>query len=325
MPGTCCRCNGNGRCKDCSCQKMGKRCLNCLPACKGACSNLSIEVASLSQSAEESSSHLPTRIPTTSPMLLPSPPSALRPSVVVPTTSSMQPPVPSVSQASTISTAIPVPVVIGNEHGTATQASPQHVHINDDAPHDIPASRTMPPPRNLPPSTQMTPPNFIWSESMNGEDFIQAVSAAYEETIHWRRNLFLTPSGKAGKPFISEMARLFGAYGEGSPWNLSPSKLIMPALLLQKPHASSKAREHATCLQRRLISWKEGDIDILIREGRTIQKHLRQVTGRRNDDQKITRIFTKLMFEGKVRAAMRVLSVEGKGASVAPRQRPDHR
>ena len=318
MPETYCRCNGNGRCKACSCQKMGKRCLNCLPARKGTCCNLSIQVASLPQSAEESSSHLPTRLYTTSPMLLPLPPSALRLSAVVSTTSSMQSPVPLVSQASTISTAIPVPVVIGNEHGTATQASPQHVHINDDAPHDILASRTMPPPRNLPPSTQMSPPNFFWSESMNGEDFIQVVSAAYEEIIHWRRSLFLTPSGKAGKLFVSEMARLFGAYGEGSALKSIALKaaMIMPALLLQKPYASSKAREYAACLQCRLISWKEGDIDILIREGRTIQKHLRKVTGCRNDDQRITCIFTKLMFEGKVRAAMRVLSVEGKGASL---------
>ena len=50
---------------------------------------------------------------------------------------------------------------------------------------------------------------------MNGENFIQAVSAAYEEIIHWRRNLFLTP-GKTGKLIVSEIARLFGAYGEGS-------------------------------------------------------------------------------------------------------------
>ena len=184
MPGTCCRCNSNRRCKAYSCQKMGKRCLNCLPARKGTCCNLSIEVASLPQSAEESSSHLPTRLPTTFPMLLPLPPSALRPSAVASTTSSMQSPVPLISQAPTISSAIPVPVMIGNEHGTAAQASPQHVHINDDAPHDILASRTMPPPRNLPPSTQTSPPNFIWSESMNGEDFIQVVSAAYEEIIH---------------------------------------------------------------------------------------------------------------------------------------------
>ena len=73
---------------------------------------------------------------------------------------------------------------------------------------------------------------------MNGEDFIQAVTAAYEEIIHWRRNLFLTPSGKAGKLFVSEMARLFRAYGEGSALESIALKaaMIMPALLLQKPY-----------------------------------------------------------------------------------------
>ena len=49
---------------------------------------------------------------------------------------------------------------------------------------------------------------------------------------------------------------------------------------------------------------------------RTIQKRLRHTTGRMNDDQKITRIFTKLMFQGKIRAAMHFLSVEGKGTSL---------
>ena len=37
MP-TCCRCNGNGRCLNCSCCKMGKHCLNCRR--KNRCRNL---------------------------------------------------------------------------------------------------------------------------------------------------------------------------------------------------------------------------------------------------------------------------------------------
>ena len=52
-------------------------------------------------------------------------------------------------------------------------------------------------------------------------------------------------------------------------------KLAMtaPALLLQKPSATSKSKEHSQCLSRRLASWKEGRIEDLIK-GRTIQKHL---------------------------------------------------
>ena len=153
---------------------------------------------------------------------------------------------------------------------------------------------------------------------MNGVDFTQAVSAAYEEVIHWQRNLFLTPSGHAGKQFASKLARLFHAYGEGS--SLEPitlkAAMIMPALILQKPHASSKARDHVICLQRRLISWQEGDIDNLMREGRTIQQHLRKTSSHMEDDQRLAHTFSKLMFQEKVQAALRLLSADGKGSSL---------
>ena len=36
----CCRCNGSGRCKNCSCVKAGKVCIDCLPSKRQACSNI---------------------------------------------------------------------------------------------------------------------------------------------------------------------------------------------------------------------------------------------------------------------------------------------
>ena len=52
-------------------------------------------------------------------------------------------------------------------------------------------------------------------------------------------------------------------------------KLAMtaPVLLLQKPSATSKSKEHSQRMTRRLAQWKEGRIEDLIK-GRTIQKHL---------------------------------------------------
>ena len=69
-------------------------------------------------------------------------------------------------------------------------------------------------------------------------------------------------------------------------------------------------------LKRRLASWQEGDIDNLMREGRTIRQHLRQTRSHMDDEQRIAHTFSKLMFQGKVRAALRVISVEGKGSSL---------
>lgn len=36
----CCRCNGDGKCKNCVCVKAGKTCTTCLPARRGNCSNM---------------------------------------------------------------------------------------------------------------------------------------------------------------------------------------------------------------------------------------------------------------------------------------------
>ena len=70
--------------------------------------------------------------------------------------------------------------------------------------------------------------------------------------------------------------------------------MVMPALLLQKPHSSSKAHEHVVCLQRQLNSWQMGDINNLVSEGRTIQRRLKQnyrhtYSGK---EEQTTRLFT---------------------------------
>ena len=94
------------------------------------------------------------------------------------------------------------------------------------------------------------------------EEFLQAVSAAYSEAVQWRRNIFLVPSGRSGKAFVSELAKLFKAYAGGSALEsiaITPA-MLLPLLLLQKPHQNSKAKKHMQCLECRLGSWKAGDI-----------------------------------------------------------------
>ena len=62
----------------------------------------------------------------------------------------------------------------------------------------------------------------------------------YEIVVFWRRNLFVLPSGAAGKRFIGEKTRLFGAAEAGNPMEKIALKaaLIMEHLLLQKVKAS---------------------------------------------------------------------------------------
>jgi len=67
---------------------------------------------------------------------------------------------------------------------------------------------------------------------MDGESFSHAVTSAYYETVHWRHNLFLVPSGKVGSSFVVELAKLFRAYGEGSV--LEPVALLWTRQNLQQ-------------------------------------------------------------------------------------------
>ena len=92
--------------------------------------------------------------------------------------------------------------------------------------------------------------------------------------------------------------------------------MVMPILMLQKPHARSKSWEHVKCLERRLIDWKEGNIDTLLHEGRTIQSRFRTTSSPSNsDEQHTSQQFVKFMKQGKLRAALRLLE-QNRGSGV---------
>ena len=61
-------------------------------------------------------------------------------------------------------------------------------------------------PPELPLYPLLSQPAFTWGQ-LDGQDFTQAISAAYAEVVHWRRNLFLVPSGKAGRDFVTDINR----------------------------------------------------------------------------------------------------------------------
>ncbi|MCY4641269.1 MAG: reverse transcriptase domain-containing protein, partial [Gammaproteobacteria bacterium] len=169
--------------------------------------------------------------------------------------------------------------------------------------------------KDLPLFREMALPNFMWEE-IDGERFAHSIDCCYEEIVHWRRNLFKVPSGKAGKSFVQELTRLFRAYANGSALECIALKaaMVLPALTLQKPHPNSKAKDHTLHLDRRLKAWAKGDINALLLEGRTIQRQLTLRTqSNRTSESQLARTFAKLMMEGKVRAALRTITENGNG------------
>ena len=67
-------------------------------------------------------------------------------------------------------------------------------------------------------------------------EFEENVTFIYEQIVYWKKNLFLLPTGKAGKLFIDELTKLFNAWIDDSPLKKIAMKsvMIMPSSLLQK-------------------------------------------------------------------------------------------
>ena len=87
------------------------------------------------------------------------------------------------------------------------------------------------------------------------------------------RNIFNVQSGRAGKAVIEELT--FWIKQFNSIWDLNSVALkdfmVLSTLILQKPSATSKSKEHSAAIERRLNLWRQGDLDLLIKEVRFIQ------------------------------------------------------
>ena len=78
------------------------------------------------------------------------------------------------------------------------------------------------------------------------------------------------------------------------------------ATVLQKPSMKSKVKDHQECLTKRLALWKEGEIESLLREGRSIQKRILKTKRAKPPDK--AKIFAKLVMQGQINSALRYLS-----------------
>ena len=100
---------------------------------------------------------------------------------------------------------------------------------------------------------------FYWKE-VPGSIFEKDIRQAYDKIVYWRKNIFMVPSGRDGKRFIKKITRLINLWIENSPFANIALKAIhaMPALLLQKPDKSSKAKhQFVTLTETRIMGkWK---------------------------------------------------------------------
>ena len=94
---------------------------------------------------------------------------------------------------------------------------------------------------------------YSYWNNVAGTQFANELNNTYEKIVHWKRNLFMLPSGAAGKNYIEEVTRLMKLWINDTLLREIALKAVheMPVLLLQKPSKSLKSKDHHAALERR--------------------------------------------------------------------------
>ena len=167
-------------------------------------------------------------------------------------------------------------------------------------------------PGHLPDFRAVDMPSIIsWGRRADGTIITvnsSTIIKAYDEITQWRKNTFLVPYGKVGREFIDQLTQHITEWNNASHAQHIALKatIVLLATALQKPSMKSKAKDHQECLTKRLALWKEGEIESLLREGRSIQKRILKTKRAKPPDK--ARIFAKLVMQGQINSALRYLS-----------------
>ena len=150
--------------------------------------------------------------------------------------------------------------------------------------------------------------NKTWG-NISHESFCDTINGVCDEIVHFRRNIFNVPSGRAGKTFVEEITFWIKQFKSNSDLNSVAFIMVLPTLILQKPSAASKSKEHSAAIERRLNLLRQGDLYLLLKEVRFIQgKFVNSKKARTVED--ISKVFAKLVFQGKLSAAIKLLDSE---------------
>ena len=153
---------------------------------------------------------------------------------------------------------------------------------------------------------------------IDGVDLVDEVERIYNNVVKWKKNLFQVPSGQHGKSFLKLLSEWMKNFNDNTCFQGIALKIYMviPSLLLQKPSRTSKSKDHTKALAERLKLWNEGKLGTLFKDCLIIQKKL--TTAKKRSPEDVSRIFSRLMFTGKIKAALKFLDSNTESGVLPP-------
>ena len=160
-------------------------------------------------------------------------------------------------------------------------------------------------------STQTPRPSgdIEWGDMKGIQEIKYRIEATHRKIIVWQKNTFEPPRNSIGKDLIKELTRLINLYNSKTVWEpvaLHLVTIFLP-IMLQKPSSRSKNCDHTRYIKQRLDLWKKGKLSLLVSECEEIQKRLQNA---RKKEEAVIKGFTRLMMEGKVRKALKLIDAD---------------
>ena len=147
------------------------------------------------------------------------------------------------------------------------------------------------------------------------EDPDSDVRTLWWKTVELRGKQYQLPHGNVGKRFLNILSEEIERCTAGR--QTSEREFIFTALVLQRDKMVRKAKDIRPLLSRRMDMWEAGSLSELLQEAQRCDKHL-MLGAKPMSPEQLERTFNRLMMEGRVRSAVRLVTDRTGGGTLDP-------
>eukprot|EP00117_Sycon_ciliatum_P019119 scpid50248/ scgid17443/ len=279
----CCQCNGNGSCTRCDCASKGRKCTNCHPNKKGRCMNQP-QQAPVLQPADQSSQVAGEKLPQGH------------------NESETEPVLENSTQTS----------VLNLSASTVLDDSSRGSEQDDVETTDHTAGQESA-------TTEFLDRKFQRAfgapliNSDGGPD--SDIRSIWWKAVSLRGKQYALSDGNVGTRFVNMLAEEIEKCNAKQ--QSSEREFIFTAVVLQRDKMVKKSKDIRPLLTRRMDMWEAGLLAELLREAQRCDNQLQSSMSPMSNEQ-VQRTFNRLMLEGRVRSAVRLVTDRSSGGVLDP-------